>query len=118
MKRILFLALILLTTLIGCEKKKETPSVTKKAQPATAVELKVPKPKLLFEEPSTAHKFELPSEALQVWRHTKSVKPALVLFSIHPFLEPLIEEQKEDVSQLIESGAAPNRAGSRTADFS
>lgn len=106
MKRLLFISLLCLIATSGCEKKKEVPEAPKTVKPAAAVELKLPTPKLIFEEPVTAHKFELPSEALQVWRHTKSVKPALVLFSIDPLLERIDDERKTDITELITSGDA------------
>jgi hypothetical protein len=106
MKRLLLISLLCLIATTGCEKKKGAPAAAKPEKPAVAVELKLPTPKQLFEEPVTAHKFELPSEALQVWRHTKSVKPVLVLFSIHPLLERIADERKTDITELITSGDA------------
>jgi len=52
------------------------------------------------------HLFELPSEVLQIWRHGRSARPALVLFSIHPLLERIGNEQKEVVRNLIATGSA------------
>lgn len=106
MKRILLISLLFFVSLTGCEQKKEAPAAVKVEKLGTAVVLQLPTPKILFEEPIEAHRFELPSEALQVWRHTKSVKPALVLFSIHPLLQQIEEEQKADVAELIRSGDA------------
>lgn len=105
MKRILLLSLVFIVSLTGCEQKKDM-SVAAKVEKGPAVALQLPIPKLIFDEPTEAHRFELPSEALQIWRHSKSVKPALVLFSIHPLLVPVAEERKQDISELIRSGDA------------
>jgi hypothetical protein len=106
MKHILPFALMLFVTLVGCEKKEETPKAASTEKAATVIEQKLPTPELLFGEPVTAHRFELPTEALQVWRQTRSVKPALVLFSVHPFLDRIEDERKAEVADLIRNGKA------------
>ncbi|PLY00109.1 MAG: hypothetical protein C0623_07960 [Desulfuromonas sp.] len=106
MKRIWFMVLSSLILVAGCEQKKEIPKIDEEITPATAVQLTVPQAKSIFNEPMPAHTFELPSAALQVWRHTRSVKPALVLLSIHPFLDPIATERKNDITDLIRTGDA------------
>ncbi len=105
MRHLIPISLLLLVTLGGCEQKTETPKPEKTGPAAAAVELKPPVPLPLFQEAITAERFELPSEALQVWRHTAGARPALVLFSIHPFLDPIDEERTADVAELIRSGS-------------
>lgn len=60
----------------------------------------------LMQDQITPHLFELPTEALQVWREYKENRPALVLFSIHPLLQPVNENMKEDVASLLAEGTA------------
>ena len=106
MQRLLFLLLTSTLILCGCENQSEQPKVesTKPAKPAA--QLVLPQPATLFAEPSQPHLFELPSEALQVWRHVKTVKPPLVLFVNDPSLYLLRDNQIPDVAELIRSGQA------------
>ena len=64
-------------------------------------------PKTLFNEPIQPVKVELPSQALPYWRDAAGgSRPALVLMSIHPFLQPLGDSQRADVSELVTSGSS------------
>lgn len=49
--------------------------------------------------------FELPTEALPLWREQKKERPALVLFSFDPFLKPIPGELKERALALARSGS-------------
>ncbi|WP_020674952.1 hypothetical protein [Geopsychrobacter electrodiphilus] len=51
-------------------------------------------------------RLELPSQAPQIWRSYQQEKPALVLFSEHPFLEPIPPELHQSVAKLINQGSA------------
>jgi tetratricopeptide (TPR) repeat protein len=49
---------------------------------------------------------ELPSEALPYWRDAAAGnKPALVLFSIHPLLQPIEDTLKGDATRLMSNGS-------------
>ena len=74
----------------------KTPAKTgQQAAPATA--------KVLFREPIQPVLYELPSGALATWRTHAARKPALVLFSSHPYLHPLSSDQRPDVMELLRS---------------
>lgn len=104
MKKLTILSLVFATLFFGCEQKAETTNVVSPTRQTIALEL--PSTKKIFEEPGKSHLFELPSEALQVWRHVKSVKPPLVLFSIHPFLDPVVNQLQSGITDLIGTGQA------------
>lgn len=66
----------------------------------------VPGKVALFDKPIEPVVLELPSEALPYWRDAATgSKPALVLFSIHPLLQPIDNELKDDVSELMSNGS-------------
>ncbi len=103
----------------GC--REETPQ-SKEATKSSAAEQSVeatkaatPTPKplpttskvSLFDEPIEPVVLELPSEALPYWRDAAAGgKPTLVLFSIHPLLQPIDVALHDDVSRLMASGSA------------
>ena len=61
----------------------------------------------LFDEPIEPVVLELPSEAIPYWRDAAADrKPALVLFSIHPLLQPIDDSLKADVATLVAEGTA------------
>ena len=103
MSRYLFLGCCLLL-LWGCENQSQTTSPSTQEKPPTAAIAPSKATVKLLHDTLVPHKFELPTEALQVWRKYQTLKPALVLFSAHPFLQPLDPAQRKDVENLIASG--------------
>jgi hypothetical protein len=60
---------------------------------------------ILFDEPIEPIVVELPSEAIPFWREvTTTAKPALILFSIHPLIQPVDQSLKTSVSNLMTKG--------------
>jgi len=99
MKKLFFLILVLIA-LAGCQKHEES------APPVQTTETTAPAPeKVLLGEPIEAKEVELPSEAIPYWRNAAGgSRPALVLFAIHPFLQPLNEAQRDAVMKLVATG--------------
>jgi hypothetical protein len=102
-KRLLFFlsALCLILNLNGCERATE-PSAEKEisAVPAITHATKTP-----FSDQIQPDLFELPSGALTIWRKYAGNKPALLLFSAHPFLEPLPQEDLTERRKFIKNGS-------------
>jgi len=104
--RKLLLALIALALLSACQKQDESGTTAPVEAPPVAATEPAPARQLLG-EPLTADRLELPSEALPYWRDAAGgSRPALVLFSIHPFLTPLDPEQLAGVQRLLRTGLA------------
>ena len=59
---------------------------------------------LPFKDPIKPAVYELPSGALAAWRNFAHTKPVLLLFSAHPFLDPLREETRGELRQLVLTG--------------
>jgi hypothetical protein len=60
---------------------------------------------VLFDEPIEPILVELPSEATFFWREAATdLKPALVLFSIHPLIQTVDHSLKTAISKLISNG--------------
>ena len=76
----------------------ETPNIPPKPAPAAAAQ---PKTFALFNEPVTPAVHELPSGALANWRLHAAHKPALVIFSNHPFLAPLRDEDRSTIRDFV-----------------
>lgn len=89
---------LLLLLAAGCDNS----TVTQPAPAATANLV----PRVLFEEPLQPSVFELPSGALSIWRNYRRQPPTLLLFSVHPFLEPLPEGSADLARDLIRNGSA------------
>lgn len=105
MKRILLL-ISLAVCLAGCQKHEEQPPQTIQALPTKTAHAPAAV-KQLLSEPIEATRVELPSEAPPYWRGAAGdSRPALILLSMHPFLLPLAEEQRAEVTQLIASAPA------------
>lgn len=63
--------------------------------------------KRLMQDAIEAIRVERPSEAVPAWRDmAEGQQPTLLLMSLHPFLQPLAEEQIDDVTTLVASGSA------------
>lgn len=89
----------LLLYLPACETRRDTSQ-----EPANiAVQLSPPTmtTKSPFREAMEPILYELPSGALATWRDFAPLKPALILFSSHPLLLPLYEEDRRDIRNLI-----------------
>jgi len=103
------------TTATTTEAAPSEPTTTEAAVPAkpAAAEARLPGTYALFEEPVESARYEVPSSALATWRGFASRKPALLLFSKHPFLDPLADNLREDVRALLSNGTAEdiNRRG-------
>ena len=100
-----------MVTLIGCQEDTPQQPASKpvskpeptQAQPAVTQTIETVE---IFSEPIEPVVLELPSEALPYWREVaKENKPALVLFSIHPLLQPVDEALQDDVTKLMNSGS-------------
>ena len=59
----------------------------------------------LFQKPVEPGVFELSSEALLLWRNFAAQQPALVLFSTHPFLEPLPDAEQQTIVNFVKTAA-------------
>jgi len=105
MKRFILPLLLAMLMLPACQKQEDTPQDSSSLRPTpTATEPAATKS--LFSEPIKATTLELPSEALPYWRDAAGgSRPALVLFSIHPFLQPLDDAQSTAVERLIRTGS-------------
>lgn len=93
----LLVLLVLSLFLSGCDKNAPVPTA---AVPAPKDLLKLP-----FQDPITPQLFELPSGALTVWRQFGKYQPALVLFTAHPFLDSIPQEQMEIVKKFIQDAS-------------
>lgn len=107
MKRMLF-TLVALAIFAGCQQQQQQERVKSEPQSAPTVKATTPASgKTIFSEPLKAIKVERPSEALPYWRDAAGgSKPALLIFSQHPFLQPLGEGQTETIRKLIATGDA------------
>ncbi len=117
-KLTLITGLLIFSILIGCQEETpqrtlppqntETPEVETSStaqepdQPAVTESTSTVE---IFSEPIEPVVLELPSEALPYWRDVaKKSQPALVLFSIHPLLQPIEPNLKDKVAKLMTSG--------------
>lgn len=106
MTRYLLLCCCLLF-LFGCEQQSPSAPSTQAAGQNTASEAAAVRhftSVKLLHGAVTPYRFELPSEALQVWRRYRSAQPALVLFSAHPLLQPLAPGQQKVTTDLLANG--------------
>lgn len=112
MKRLTFLVLCLFLLISGCEKKKEqaTPAVEPLSLEAPEAILTTA---TLLQEPIEAHLFELPVQALPVWRSFRGSKPILVLLSQDPFLQPIPAALEKEAIDLALKGT-PEEFAERT----
>jgi len=94
------LLILLLLLLPGCQSNQE-----KDQSPQPTSQQKLSETQVM-QQNITPILFELPSQALQVWRNFKTQKPALVLFSENPFLAPIPQPLKKSVKDLIATGSA------------
>ncbi len=60
----------------------------------------------IMQESIVPNRFELPSQAPQIWRKYKQQKPALILFSEHPFLQQIPPQLQTRINNLMEEGTA------------
>ncbi|MDT8442725.1 MAG: hypothetical protein RQ722_00395 [Desulfuromonadales bacterium] len=121
MQRFIFIVLLLtISCLFGCQ--DDTPETAAPAKETTAVQQTASTQKdatskaaatpnigkvALFDAPIEPVVLELPSEALPYWRDTAAgSKPALVLFSIHPLLQPIDAVLEGEVATLIDKGTS------------
>jgi len=96
---LLLTGLLLLLTSTACERRtEEAAPVTSQKMPILA---KVP-----FREAIEPVLYELPSGALATWREFAEQRPALILFSTHPLLEPVAEERAADIGTLLQNATA------------
>jgi len=97
----LLFAIVLSLASTGCESRDKTQEIPPQpTRPPVTVEPQVP-----FRAPISPAVYELPSGAIATWRQFSGNRPPLLLFSAHPFLEPLDEKSIEEVRQLIASGS-------------
>lgn len=88
-------------------KSEEKPTVKKEESPTTPKASPLTGDIALFDEPIEPVVLELPTEAIPHWRDAAAgSKPALVLFSIHPLLQPIEDNLKNDVAKLVSDGTA------------
>lgn len=67
-------------------------------------------PHALFKEPVEPYVFEFASAALTSWRNLADQKPALVLFSVHPFLDPLPDSERNFILDFVRTAPATELA--------
>lgn len=106
MSKLLYIAiaaLVLTTYLTACEKpsneRTNSPSPMQSNHQANTT------PKILFHEGIDPFLFELPSGALSIWRHYANKQPVLVLFTTHPFLDPVAIERSAEIKLLMKNGS-------------
>lgn len=87
----------------GCESRKES-DTSNNNQVKPTVQAVQAAPKHPYTDPIEPILYELPSGALATWRQFEASKPTLILFSAHPFLDPLTEEARPDLHKLIMEG--------------
>jgi hypothetical protein len=95
------LLLILGLVLPGCDSQRETPPPVTGIKSAPAAPQIAATPKKPFQEPMEPTLYELPSGALATWRDHADQKPALILFSSHPFLTPLYDGDRKAIRDLV-----------------
>ncbi|TLM65412.1 MAG: hypothetical protein FDZ69_10115 [Deltaproteobacteria bacterium] len=87
-----WLAATALFSLAGCAPATVTAPAPVISPPAT---------RALFVDKVTPAVYELPSGALATWRQLAGHEPALVVFSAHPFLTPLHDEDRATVRAFV-----------------
>lgn len=97
---LLLIALLSLTCPVHATSTTDTPLAPAASAPAENKVRHLP----LFKESVEPEIFELPSGALSTWRKFSAEKPALLLFSAHPFLEQVPAGDREEVRQLVRNG--------------
>ncbi len=98
--------LLVLLTLVGCESRNDDQVVGKDNMPAQKVPAPEIKPEALFHEPVNAILVETATAALPIWRKYAPIKPALILFSNDPFLEPIPTELEDQAIEMVRNGSA------------
>ncbi len=104
--RYLYVMLLILLLLPGCQKQEEagmSPEPTVKVTPVAATAPAVRNS--LFKVALPAEGFELPTQALHSWRQHSGQKPQLVLFSLHPFLQPVPSACADQAKRLTLEGS-------------
>lgn len=98
---------ILLTFLLSaCESTPPQQETTQPTTPQSEVQEAQQNAKSgIFNQKLTAHTIELASDALPLWRQYREQKPALVVMSYDPFLEPISDETVPQVKELILTGS-------------
>lgn len=76
------------------------------APTATAPTADALHPLALFKNPVEPAVFELSTGALVIWRNFAKQKPTLVLFSTHPFLDPLHPGEGETIRNFVRTAPA------------
>lgn len=97
--------ILLLTVLTACEKKTEAPTPAperRAAQPVAAPEA-LPT-QLLLQGSIDPVLVETPGQALPLWRRYAKGRPALVLLSNVPYLQPIPEEMQVEAEELLLHG--------------
>ncbi len=106
---ILILSILVAFGLIFMEDKQPPPlhkaiSQTQKRETAPTKPTKtLPPTASLLMEPVDLRRFELPTEAITVWREFKAYKPALLVLSNNPFLTQLPELMRPKATTLLQS---------------
>lgn len=105
--RLVYIAACILLLLPGCEANRDE-GPAQSSQPAVTAEKPRSEfaPAALLQESVPTHLVETATAALPVWRRYRSAKPALLLFSNAPFLNPVPDELTEQALDLVRSGSA------------
>ncbi len=93
---ILFLITLLATNFASAAETSQVQASTIKSETVTRI----------MRESIVPNRFELPSQAPQIWRKYKQQRPALVLFSEHPFLQQIPPQLHTRINSLLEEGTA------------
>lgn len=86
--------------------KEPQPPQTQSTTPAPEKKLPQAGVRSLFKVAVEPTVYELPVGALATWRDYAGQKPALLLFSAHPLLDPIPAAEQETVRQLVLTGTA------------
>lgn len=89
------LGILFLLALTSCKRNTEDQKSSFPSQSSPVA------PKVPFRDALEPHLYELTSGALATWRNFAGQKPTLVLFSAHPLLDPIPEERKEQIHDLL-----------------
>lgn len=98
---LLIIALLALPCPVPAATGAPVATVTEAAAPPAAV-----RSLALFKEPIEPAVFELSVGALAAWRNFAEQKPTLVLFSTHPFLNPLPPGEGEAIRNFVHTAPA------------
>jgi hypothetical protein len=111
MKHVSLIVALTLLFLAGCEKQKEPPEAPQPAKPVRSAPATDLTAVSLLKSPLEPLLVEHPTQALTLWRQYRGERPALVLISGDPFLQPLPEALQREAVEAIDSASADELRG-------